>query len=82
MSNIKVGIIEILEKSLSINTEIDFNYEFSFNDNNLDSLSIIELVMECEKKFNIHIDEDLLSTDSKFIDLEAIIEKELQMKTL
>lgn len=82
MSNIKVGIIEILEKSLSINIEIDFNYEFSFNDNNLDSLSIIELVMECEKKFNIYINEDLLSTDSKFIDLEAIIEKELQMKTL
>lgn len=82
MSHIKTGILEILKVSLHIDTDFDLDYDKSFTSNALDSLDIIEIVMEVEKKFNIHIDEDLLSADSKFTDLEAIIEKELQMKVL
>lgn len=96
MSNISDRLIKLIEtkcRLIFINEE-DFSftthkyvldgakYHKSFVENGLDSLDIIEIVMEVEREFNIHLDEDLLSADSKFIDLEIMIEKELQMKII
>lgn len=61
--------------------DLDINEHDSFRDHDMDSLDIIELVMEAEKYYRITITDEELPIDG-FNDLEKIITKGIELKLL
>jgi len=66
----KINPIELKEIILNYYKHIDFN--LTWDENGLDSLDMIEFVMILEKKFDITICEDFIST-LKPIELVSIV---------
>lgn len=78
----KQQIIEFIKQQLLIQTgEKDFDIEKTFNDQGIDSLDAIELVISCEKQFEVHIKDESYDQFTTPLGLAIIIMKELEFKS-
>ncbi len=78
MKKSTIGIInsltKILNKKFKVTSKIEVNSDISSL--GLDSLDLMDLVLDIESKYNIHISDDELMNLKKIQDLIDIIERE------
>ena len=69
-------IVEILRKKCELDESVPITMDTTFKDIDLDSLSVVEIALECEAEFGIQIDvEEPPQTMGAFVELvESLLE--------
>lgn len=69
-------IVEILRKKCELDESVPITMDTTFKDIDLDSLSVVEIALECEDEFGIQIDvEEPPQTMGAFVELvESLLE--------
>ena len=69
-------IVEILRKKCELDESVPITVDTTFKDIDLDSLSVVEIALECEDEFGIQIDvEEPPQTMGAFVELvESLLE--------